>query len=291
VEILVKQNKRKLLFRASSCGALMTDGRGKVVTPNQYAEYERLFKMRDDFNNAVAKSKALTPNQEKTLNELIAKVNAPFELSDTAKAMIREMWLYREKGIKSMAKSKYLEKGQYNEEAAISLLCDVDGVYYRKNTERKNNGVLTGEADILHKIRRRKIVYDTKCSWDANTFMAAGEDKYYEWQGRVYMELYGCDEFHIKYVLLDCPPHIFESERRKLAYAHGIIDDTLEEHQELFNQLHTNLIYSTNPAFTKEERVKTIVYHRDDTKIEELYDRIPYALKYYDTITLNGKAA
>lgn len=291
MEILVKQNTRKLLFRASSCGALMTNGRGTVVTPKQYADYEAMLKRRDDAAAGVPKVKPLTENQSKDLEALIKKVNAPFELSDTAKTMLREMWLYREKGIKSMVKSKYLEKGQYNEEAAISMLCDVDGVYYRKNTERKDNGVLTGEADIIHKIKRRKIVYDTKCSWDATTFMAAGEDHNYEWQGRVYMELYGCDEFHIKYVLLDCPPHLFEQERKKIIYNHGIIDDTLEEHQELFNQLHTNLIYSTNPAFTKEERVKTIVYHRDDTKIEELYDRIPYALKFYETIKLNGVAA
>lgn len=281
-------NEKKLLFRASRSGSLMTNGRGSVVTAKQYETYETLLKRQDDFNNGIPGVKPLTDNMKNELLDISNKINAPFQLSDTAKSFVRDMWLYREKGIKRVIKSKYLEKGTYNEEEAIALISRVDKRYYKKNKKNKNNGVLSGECDVIYRIGKKKIVIDTKCSWDVFTFMSSGEDHDYEWQGRIYMELFDCDEFHLKYVLLDCPNHLYEDEKRKLMYKYGIIDDTLEEHKELFDQFHKNYVYSDNPAFNEEERVKTIIYKRDDTKIEELYDRIKHAIEYYNKITLNG---
>lgn len=278
----------KLLFRASSIGNLMSEKQGSVVTANQYKEYERLTALKDAFDNGLPKSKDITPNQKETLKELTLKINSPFELGDTAKSTLQALWLEREKGIKPMLKSKYLLKGQYNEEEAISLISDVDGQYYKKNTERRDNGVITGEIDVKHNVYGKKIIIDTKCSWDAFTFMKADEDKNYEWQGDTYMELWNADEFHVKYCLLDCPPHIYEQQQRAMERQYGIIDNEMDEYSKLYQQLNTNLIYSNNPAFTKEERVKTVIYKRNPEKIEMIYDRAPHWIEYYQKITLNG---
>jgi len=92
-------------------------------------------------------------------------------------------------------KSKYLDKGIYREEDAISLLTEVENIFYVKNEERRTNEDHTGECDVFKEFPDKKIVIDTKCSWDPNTFMQASPDTDYEWQGRIYMELWGADEF------------------------------------------------------------------------------------------------
>jgi hypothetical protein len=58
----------------------------------------------------------------------------------------------------------------------------------------------------------KKVVHDVKCSWNAETFMSATPDVNYEWQGRIYMELWYADEFHLRYCLVDCPPHLLQKK-------------------------------------------------------------------------------
>lgn len=276
--------KKPLLFRCSGIGALMTKKQGTSFTEVMRKELAEL-------NQKVIDSKALTPKQEERMRELKQRRDAPVELSDTAKQFIRDLWLYREKGIKKEIKSKYLEKGKYSEEAAISLLTKVDGVYYKKNTERKDNGVLTGECDIFKVFNTgRKIVYDTKCCWNAETFMNSAPSIDNEWQGRGYMELWDADEFHLKFCLVDCPEHIYADELYYFKKKKGIIDEDLPEYKEMIAEFRRGYFYSENPLFTESERVKTFVFKRDETKIEDLYAQIHLALEYYPTITLNSAA-
>lgn len=269
----------KLLFRASGVGALCTKNQKVGLTEKQIITF-------DGFIAKTKEGKDLTPTQAKEYERLKALKDAPPELSDTAKTFMRELWLWHKKGIYTEIKSKYLEKGIYAETEAIKLLVDVEKKYYKKNLIRKDNGVLTGLPDIIYK----KLVIDTKCCWNANTFMASKLTDLYEWQGRVYMELFDCDEFELKYCLVDCPPHIYEFELYKFKMAKNIIDDTIPEAKAMIANFRKTLIYSDNPNFTKEERVKTFKIYRDDTKIEYLYDQISMATKFYENLTLNQVA-
>lgn len=287
----------QVLFRSSGSGALMTNKQGAVFTEVQKARIAELLQEKLTGLNANGnKVKWEGTKKPDELDELIAKRDAPPELSDTAKAFVRKIWLQNEKGVVIDIKSKYLDKGIYREEDAISLLTEVENVFYVKNDERRTNEDHTGECDVYKEFPNKKIVIDTKCSWDPETFMKAAPDVNYEWQGNIYMELWDADEFHLKYVLVDAPPHIVQKEKdaAKWKYFSGDMTDAEldlfeKSMQPIYEQIERNLVYSNNPAFTKEERIKTFVFYRDKEKMKLMKERVKLARQYYQTITLNGE--
>jgi hypothetical protein len=270
----------KILFRASSIGALMTESRGIVLTDNQkqtLADY----KLRD-----AGEGKPLTDKQKIDFELLLSKENAKPTLSDTAKSFIEKTWLFNEKGFYEELTSKYVEKGNFNEEESILLVSEVESNFYEKNTERKTINHITGEADIICYIDGKKVIKDVKSSWSPMTFMNGDLNTIYEWQLRTYLYLYDADEAHLHYVLTDCPPHILENEKWKLRNKYGILDDENPIMQRLFKQLEQNLVFS-NGNYTKEERVKSFIIKRDIEKEQLLLSKIPLAVEYYQSIRLN----
>ena len=286
-----------ILFRSSGSGALMTEKQGGGITQNQLDRITELEKERDtglNINGNKVKFEGTKKPQE--LEELIAKRDAPPELSDTAKAFVKNIWLQREKGIVEDIKSKYLDKGVFNEEDSIILISEVDNIFYSKNEERRSNKDHTGECDVFKDLGHKKVVHDVKTSWNATTFMNSKPSIDNEWQGRIYMELWDADEFHLRFCLVDCPPHLVEKEKdiAKWKYYSGDMSDAeldiFEKSMEpIYSQIEKNLIYSNNPAFSKEERVKTFVFYRDPLKMEKMAERVKMAREYYKTISLNGK--
>lgn len=276
-----------ILFRAYGVGALMVDGRGAVITEKQLQTIK-------DFETRLREGGKLTENQKDELKRLKEKRDAPFELSDTAKQFIDDTWLFDKKGFFKNIKSPYIDKGIFGEEVGIDLLTELDGNFYAKNTERKTKGNLTGHCDIITKIDSKIIIQDVKCCWDPKTFKNAEFTKLYEWQGRTYMDLYDADEFWLRYVLIDCPPHLVQREKDRLWSQYYDQSMSMEEAQSLeermkpmFEQIERNLVYSSNSNYTLEERVKTYKITRDDVVFKQLLDRIPDALKYYNSIKLN----
>jgi hypothetical protein len=270
----------KILFRSSGIGALMTEGRGLVLTENQkqtLADY----KLRNS-----GEGKPLTDKQQIDFELLLSKENAKPTLSDTAKSFIEKTWLFNEKGFYEELSSKYVEKGNFNEDDGIVLVSEIENSIYEKNAERKTEGNITGEADIFCKINGVKVIKDIKSSWSPLTFMNGELSTIYEWQGRAYMYLYDADEFHLHYTLTDCPLHILENEKWKLRNKYSILDDENPTMQRLFKQLEQNLIFS-NGNYTKQERVKTFKITRCKEKEELLLSKIPMAVEYYNSITLN----
>lgn len=286
----------QVLFRASGAGALMTNKQGAVFTDVQKARISELLQEKLTGLNANGnKVKFEGTKKPEELAELIAKRDAPPELSDTAKAFVRKVWLKNEKGIVKDIKSKYLDKGTFNEEDAITLISDVDGIKYFKNDERFRNEDHEGECDVVEQLSDKKLIIDVKCSWDAETFMASKPSIDYEWQGRIYMELWDADEFQLRYCLVDCPAHLLQKEK-EFAWRKYYADTmTVEEEAELDvmmqpirDQIDRNMIYSIGDRFTKEERVKTFTFYRDKEKMKLMAERVKMARDYYKTITLNG---
>ena len=61
-----------------------------------------------------------------------------------------------------------------------------------------------------------------------------------------------------------------------------------EKLKPMFDQIDRNLVFSTSGKYTPQERVKTFKVERDDQLFKEkILDRIPAAIDYYKTITLN----
>lgn len=296
----MKTVKEEVNFRASGNGALLTNKKGSGITATQ-------LKAIATSELKIREGGKLTPTQLQTLKDNKIKRDKPFELSDTAKSFVQAIWLQNKKGFRKDIKSKYLDKGIFGEEVGMNLLSDVDGRFYTKNTERITRDNLTGECDSkfeidpklsltpeIYKGRKVKIIQDVKCCWDSETFMNSKFDPLYENQGRTYLELYDCDEFWLRYCLVDCPEHLVQKEKNYLFnkyYSDSMDDQGIEELEKmlepLFEQIERNLVYSNNPQYTKEERVKTFKITRDKEEFKKLQDRIPAALKYYDSIKLN----
>lgn len=286
----------EVLFRASGAGALMVQKQGSGITENQLNQIEELLSEKLNGKNAAGNNvKWEGTKKPETLAELIKKRDAPPELSDTAKAFIRKIWLKKKKRFSKDIKSKFLDKGTYNEEEGISLVAAVDDIVYSKNEERRYNEDHEGECDIFKIVNGKKIVHDIKLSWDAETFMSAKPTNDNEWQGRIYMELWDADEFHLRYCLVDCPPHLVAQEKYYLWKKYYNETMSVEEQAELEErliplneQIDLNLVFSNNPLYTKEERVKTFIFYRDKQKMADMKVAVKLAREYYKTLTLNG---
>lgn len=134
-------------------------------------------------------------------------------LSVGAKTYIRELAQQEIFGIDFEFSSKETQKGIEVEQESIDLLNRVLGLSLAKNTERRSNGLITGECDLYDAANRKG--YDLKSSWSAKTFpgwVVDCEDKLYEWQCRAYMLLWDADEWSVAYALVDTPERLIGYE-------------------------------------------------------------------------------
>lgn len=141
------------------------------------------------------------------------KTKAEGILSVGAKTYIRELAQQEILGVDFEFSSKETQKGIEVEDESIALLNRVRGLSLVKNTERKSNGLITGECDLYDAERKRG--HDLKSSWSAKTFpgwVVDCEDKLYEWQMRGYMLLWDADEWEVNYALVDTPERLIGFE-------------------------------------------------------------------------------
>lgn len=151
----------------------------------------------------------------KLMTEPKTKSEGP--LSVGAKTYLRELAAQEIFGVEFEFSSKETEKGIEVEEQSIALLNRVRGLQLVKNTERRDNGLLTGECDLFDAPRRRG--HDLKSSWSVKTFpgwLVDCEDKLYEWQMRGYMALWDADEWEVNYALVNTPERLIGYEPLQL---------------------------------------------------------------------------
>ena len=99
-----------------------------------------------------------------------------------------------------------IEKGRVCEDEAIALLNRVLGKSYKKNSQRLNTDLITGEWDVYDE-EENKII-DIKNAYSKKTFpiiISEGDLKLYEWQLTAYMHLKDADKAAIAYCLVDTP--------------------------------------------------------------------------------------
>jgi len=287
----------KILFHASASGALLTEKQGNSFTEKMQERLDELVSERDTgLNKNGNKVKWDGTAKPAELEDLVKRKNAPPELSDTAKAMVRKLWLWLELGIKRDIKSKFLDKGLYNEEDSISLASEVEGIVYVKNERRVETEYFTCECDIEKQFDDKKIIIDIKTCWDAETFINAKPSLDNEVQGEIYMDAYDADEFHLKFCLVDAPEHLLQKEKDIAKYKYFDKDMSDEElnnfetaMQPIYDQIDRNLIYSNNDKIKKEDCIKTFIYYRDRAKYAKLCEKAKLGREYYKTLSLNTK--
>jgi hypothetical protein len=153
-------------------------------------------------------------------------------LSVGAKTAVRDLAAQHILGVDFEATSKEMEKGIECEGEAIALLNRVRGLSLVKNTERRNNGLWTGECDLHDPTARDG--YDLKTAWSAATFPILADDiggsarQLYEWQARAYMPLWDADRWHIAYALVNTPERLIRFEPITLHFV-----DHIPEHMRL----------------------------------------------------------
>jgi hypothetical protein len=143
-------------------------------------------------------------------------------LSKGAKSYLEKIAKEFVYGYSEVITGKYMEKGLIVEPESIELYNSVFFTSYTKNTERRTNGWITGECDII--VPGRKVI-DIKSSWSLATFpatAAAGMDKGYEWQGRAYMMLWDVDYFDIAYCMVNTPDELIKYEQEELHFVDHI---------------------------------------------------------------------
>lgn len=141
-------------------------------------------------------------------------------LSVGAKTHIRELAAQEIFGVEFDISDKKLEKGKLVEPDALALINRVRGLSLAKNTERRTNEWITGEADVFDLQRRRG--HDVKSAWSIATFPICPEDiagsqrAMYEYQMLGYCWLWDADEWSIDYTLVDTPEALIGYEPLQL---------------------------------------------------------------------------
>lgn len=218
-----------------------------------------------------------TEKQDERLAELIEKRDAKPELQAGAKTYLRSWAMEQIYGRKKEFSSKYTEKGLACEEDAIKMFCELRGVKVVKNTERRENNWITGEADIVGQTE----VADVKNSWDIFTFPLFDEklpesDYFYQLQG--YMELWDKPKASVNYFLIDAPLSLIDAaalyQSRKIG--------SPEVDAELFEEVQAKMTYSDIP---NELRMKRFEFDRNDNVIAAIHSQVELCRAYLDTLT------
>jgi hypothetical protein len=178
------------------------------------------------------------------------------ELSVGAKTYVTKLAKEMIYGYDERVTTKYMDKGLRVEDESIDLYNAVHLTSHAKNTERKTNEWITGEADIVADDR----IIDIKSSWCLTTFYVLadqGRDTGYEWQLRAYMWLWDKPRADIAYCLVSTPDDLIGYESKQLHKVDHI---------------------------NRELRVTIVPYERDVALEDKIKIKVKAARVYYDQV-------
>lgn len=156
------------------------------------------------------------------------------EWSETAKAAMLEAARESLFGVRrTLDDIKYIQKGKACEDEGIALYNNVFLYDLKKvdSSERRNNGIITGEPDLIATGSRKGV--DIKIAWSLLTFPLTEEQagkKDYEYQARGYMCLFDLPEWEIAYCAVDTPEDILKPWDDRSIH---IIDNAIPMHHRI----------------------------------------------------------
>jgi hypothetical protein len=224
----------------------------------------------------------LTEKQNAELLRLVKKRDNP-ELSATCKSYLVECYVTAVYGREKEVYSKYMEKGLMVEEDSITMYSLFKKEFLRKNKERLSNNFIEGCPDI----RQTKRVIDLKSSWDIFTFFNSKLSKIntdYEWQITGYTWLDDAESGTLAYCLIDTPETLIQKELNKLMWDMGATTSETPEFLEAKAKLEHNMRFGDIP---REERVHEKHIRRDDSKINQIPDRVKECREWLSELHFN----
>jgi len=172
-------------------------------------------------------------------------------------------------------KSKYLDKGNFCEVDSMAFAARIYGWgLVIKNTERKANEFIEGEADLV----LADLIADIKNSWSEKTFPLFDEEipeKGYGMQLQGYCELWDKPAGSVIYTLMDAPEFLVEKEAHSRSWEMGLE----EVPAELYDEVKAEMTYSDLPDKLRIKRFNII---RDKKFIESVYEQVKACRKWID---------
>lgn len=230
-------------FRASQTSKLLV---GKIEFVEEIDEQiKELINKRDVL---VHENKRLkwTETNESDLKKLIEKKKTPI-FKRLPKTMTNELRkIHRSETFERdfSFTNKYVEKGNMEEENAISLyqsyrkkVLGEKNTFFLNNKKRVSNEWISGEVDLTdtNDVENCNEGFDIKCSWELDTFPYPEDDlgTIYEAQNQSYMWLTGAEKWTTAYCLVNTNEHLLHREKEKWRYTLGYhkIDATMSDKQ------------------------------------------------------------
>jgi len=167
-------------------------------------------------------------------------------LSETAKSMLREMWIKEKYDREKFDRiNKYTNKGTMVESDSLELVSKfLDKPLFKNNKELSNDSIV-GTPDVL----QDNFVMDVKSSWDIWTYAEIDEEKarkQYYWQLVGYAILTNKLNMKLVYALTNTPEMLIADELYRLSFKVG--DDEATQ-----TRARRNYIYDDIPL---KQRVK-----------------------------------
>lgn len=198
-----------LVVRCSSLGRLMAKPENADLDP----EY-----LTPEVRAIIAKTKR-TEGEKLILEDVRSK-----SLSAGGKTHVRELLREAVYGFEPAEVNTYpILKGRQVEQQCIDLLSRLLGRPLVKNTERRTNGLITGECDIYEADRSHGR--DIKAPYSMQSMpicMDDCRDSGYAYQMAGYMMLWGADTWSVDYVLVSTPEDLVGYEPAALHYVDHI---------------------------------------------------------------------
>lgn len=276
----------------------------EVLTPKQESTMAGL-------KDKLTEVKGLTPRQQEKMDELLAlekDQSLPVGVQNYLKKLYREVKYNRRKRLES----KYILKGNIQEDEAITMYSLYTGEFFFNNKERVNNKWITGEYDMYSGKDINNITegYDTKCSFDLSTFPFKDEplDLNYYYQNMSYMWLSGSNKWTTVYCLTDTPMKMvkdmlyredfrWDSEDAPKSAKLNIINNNVYSDESFANYMMVfdcipdpedesednmkcvDIVNSFVPMSLEERIIEKVVY-RDEEVIKEMKKRVVLCRKF-----------
>ena len=223
--------------------------------------------------NKMSNSKLKFIPSSSQLGRLMGGVNSKGEgkAGDIGKAgetYVWEVFCANELGVKPVASSKQMAKGNMVEEKSLTLYSSVSNSFLEKNTTRYYDDFMHGEPDAFKKEGQRKVVVDVKSSFTRDTFLRAESPMRarsigsYGWQLISYMLLTDCDAAELAYCFINTPEMIVNDEVRRLWYNMAMDEDLeteqdQEDRQEQYERAEAQIrLLHSEEGMTERQRVK-----------------------------------
>lgn len=194
-----------LLIRCSSIGRLMAKPENADLDPTLVTA---------EVSAILAKTKR-SEEERSVIDEVRRK-----SLSAGGKTHVRELLREDVYGYEpAEILSRPVLKGRAVEPECIAMLARLTGRPLVKNTERRNNGLITGECDVFDAPLRHGR--DVKAAYSMETMPIVTDDCYdsgYEWQMQGYEILWDAETWSVDYLLVNTPEDLIGLEPPALHY-------------------------------------------------------------------------